>query len=536
MKNKLHLVIIVFLSISCIQFKPVTTQPGVHKKFPYHVKTTKSFPISELNETINYDKNKINLVADYESYFDEHIILYLINDSDEVVEIPAMGGDINIEYEVFFDDSWKRAKKYQSMYCGHSAHTISIPGKHFILVKGYFSKEGNKVQVRYKLYDKNYSITSNIGTGHVNSSMIEFAKYDGISLSYGSFDFIKSIINGQLIPDRQIESIRRSAIWQLQRFDPDSSIKILRNILYSKNLNIDDFKSAFDVLNRISPIENLAYTKQKIYDDDFQHRSALFKVVNDFTREEYYNTEPYLEKNKRKYALRDSLLKRSTIVISSNRSRLKKSGKTPAIKPLWLKDSTLHSYIKKQIFEYDDPSINNFIKIYCYFNNPDTKNFLNSLAHNYDIPKELRNLGSGLIRHHFDNDKFLIDFKFTVIDTIQKINGFPLFLEVYNISDEKIEFTKHNIFDGLFLSLNIKGKNQSYNFDKNDFELTDNQFDTIIINRNESKTIQLSLRRNEVLTSLKKMKVTYSIRGSLLLDSIHDIPNYSINRSGLFSN
>lgn len=538
LKRILTIILIIFLSSSCIQLLQEKTIPSLHKHFHNNLKTTKASPISQLNENITYDKNKINLIADYKSYFNEHIILYLINDTFEDVEIPAVGRDINIEYEVYVDNLWLRAKKYQVMHCGNSANTMTIPAQHFILVKGYFSKEGTKVKVRYKLYDKKYSVVSNIGIGYVEDSMIEFAKYDGLSLYYGSFDFVKSIALGEQLPERSTESTRNKAIRYLQWFEADSSEQVLLNLVNDKDLEKEYFDAAFEVLAKFNPRMALRIAHDKIIDHSFTNRIILLSRVaklmgNDLSRKKS------LENFKRSLLL-DTLVFKSVNIYKNISEEFIKRKKESEMESIWLSDTTIFNYISYKRFDLKDPAIIEIIKIYSCYQQPDLNSFLKIVLHNHNIDEKIKLSAEALLRQHFRNTSFYVRFEFTkniddspITQYTDYSLTFPLNLIIFNLSDQTLEFSSEDLINGLTLSLKFNDLKYEKRFEKMDFELiTPFQYQYEIAPKNELK-FSFNLIENIFADSIEYRSYHYHLEGSLYLPEISEIPFYTSSSNSL---
>lgn len=518
MKKIINIFFLLSITASCTQFGIKNkTFPEQYKKFNRHLMTTDPFPISQLPKTVPYKINELSLFADYNSIYNENVIVYLINNTDTTIQLSARGSDIKLEKEVFINGAWKRAKKYSKLYCGNSSKKLVVPANHFILVKGFFSKDGNKSKVRYKLYEEKYSAISNIGLGKVTESMIEFAKYDKISLTYGSFDFIKSVALGIQQPSRGKEMTRTTAIYQLTRFSPDSSIKVLLSLLDQKDLEDDFFDAAYSTLNRIDHNSALSFTKHKLNSEDFPQKHILLRRLENIMEDEFRQAKYSFLRTRPNYTIRNSQLYKKPGIQDTSFMESKK---------IWLSDEEIYRYFNRKRFDYYDPFFDYNIRIFSYYEEPETENFLKTLFYKNEINKESKWEILRLLSRFSMNRKFLLDYQFTTVDSVQKLYTLPLSITVHNISNESLKFTSKDFLEGLFMTLEIDDIKFQAIYIKDDFIPSELPPDTIEIEPLGNQKFQFTLSEDDIDKIPKNSKFYFIFQGSIILSKIHDHPFY----------
>lgn len=153
----------------------------------------------------------ISLLADFDNASNRGVVLYIVNRSGSDISIPTQDGDVYAKLETRVtssadddEDQWRRAQKHWYGWCGMSYYSRTITNESFITAVGYAPGKGELGRVRYRLYNEvdSLRLTSNEGTGLVDSEDLTAARNDSMAIRHGDIDIdiVKDVLT-RLKPD-----------------------------------------------------------------------------------------------------------------------------------------------------------------------------------------------------------------------------------------------------------------------------------------------------------------------------------------------
>lgn len=162
---------------------PIAEADEVMPSAKFQEQTSKPIPNADLPSHIHPDPgSEISLVADYGAKVAQGIPLYVINSSDQGVDLPTQDGDLFIRLEAKLPEGeWRRAQAHISSWCGNSYYALSLkPGEHVRLF-GYVPENGLPGEIRYTFY-RGDSISTASHQGLYLPADIEDAHTDEMSI------------------------------------------------------------------------------------------------------------------------------------------------------------------------------------------------------------------------------------------------------------------------------------------------------------------------------------------------------------------
>ncbi len=296
-----------------------------------------ALPISTLPKEISASEGQLTLYADYSKSSEKSVQLYLINRTEHRVAFSSQDSDLYTKLEALTENGiWERAQTHVGSDCGNSySHRILRPNEYFRFA-GYFPSEGEERPIRYRLLrdyalivddgtdeqqvsHKHYKkdlrelpikLVTNEGTGRVSSANIEAAKRDGWAASFGTFETVRDLAMGIIIPNTR-GSDRSAAVQALGRFPTNESLALLKDFLtdpdpnippaamsgiskmgldfepadqlYQELLRSDDAKLKFLAIvaleQRVASPAVIQFAKDQLSDDDFYVRIAAMRIL-----------------------------------------------------------------------------------------------------------------------------------------------------------------------------------------------------------------------------------------------------------------
>lgn len=190
--------------------------------------------------------------------------LYLINRTEHRIAFFSQDDDLYTKLEAQTErGTWERAQTHAYSGCGNSYHHRILRPNEYFRFAGYLPSEGEERPIRYRLLQdmalilddstderqishKYYKrelkelpiqLVSNEGRGRVLSSNIEAAKRDGLAASFGTFETVRDIANGIIVP--QTNGLDRfNAVVALGRFPTTESLSLLKHFLNDSDPHI----------------------------------------------------------------------------------------------------------------------------------------------------------------------------------------------------------------------------------------------------------------------------------------------------------
>ncbi len=134
--------------------------------------------IEKLPKNVVAPDGQLTLFADYDDVWQNHIVLYLVNKTDNEVNVPAQDSDLYVKLESRTNEGdWVRAQTHQSSSCGNSYHTLVLKPNTFISLLGFLPSKGRKQTARYKFCNL-LQLESNVGEVLIDDQIINEAAKD----------------------------------------------------------------------------------------------------------------------------------------------------------------------------------------------------------------------------------------------------------------------------------------------------------------------------------------------------------------------
>lgn len=213
---------------SAIKYVPVST-PDQVRRF---------FPIVPLPERVIAPEGKLTIFADFALQSASGIPIYIVNRTDEVVELSQQDDDfyLKLEYESA-TGVWTRAQSHRYSRCGNSYHSTGLPPGQFVVTTGYQPSAGNLMNTRYRIGGG--SRISNAGLAIACPTEAEAAARDEMAIRNGDFAFVRKVALGEIetSPD-----LRRNALYRLGslKTDADKVREVLRTLTKDADKQISD--------------------------------------------------------------------------------------------------------------------------------------------------------------------------------------------------------------------------------------------------------------------------------------------------------
>lgn len=169
-------------------------------------------PIAKLPDQIEHEDGRFAIYADYENQQAGFLTLFLINATDEPIELPAQDGDVYIKQEAKLGDKWVRSQPHRYSWCGNSYVPLRpIPAGHFLRYPSLFygwappveNPDGEKrmqLPVRYRFYtEKRHEVISNVGEVPVSPALIRIADSDAMAIKFAGVEKLADYASGNRV-------------------------------------------------------------------------------------------------------------------------------------------------------------------------------------------------------------------------------------------------------------------------------------------------------------------------------------------------
>jgi hypothetical protein len=394
------------------------------------------FHVIGKNETIDFlpthvpppSEGVLTLYADYSKTWNGYILLYLINATDDSINLKSEDGDVYIKLEAWDAASyqWVRAQHHVYSWCGNSYGTIALHARSFLTYRGMFPTDlsGDQMRIRYRLYNAlNAPVVSNASTAHVSEEMIRDARFDLMSISQGDSAFVTGIALGSITTPTEEkghylpEYVRFRAIEQLIRFPSEGTVRslegvasngllsdyfrraalttlgrlkdglgrqALQRLLGNTRMSGELYKSAFEALNGASKADAIKLAQALCTDRQFAHRREVFQVLSNALRLE--NEGERIESLYKEWWQRDSVQFIKSYGTRFDKAIAKHRSFNPSHYKFYLLDSTLYQCISSLRNDLSDPAIEDVIVCYAEFRTPDRADYLDSILQDPHLP------------------------------------------------------------------------------------------------------------------------------------------------------
>lgn len=582
---RIYFIIISVFLVSCSTYQKVYDQNVVNKFQGFeNYKYTDPKPLSNLPQEIIAPDSQLTLYADYNSIYNNSILIYVINRTGEKITFPTEGSLYTMQEILSDDGRWERAEPHYYSGCGNSYSSITLKNNEYLICKGYYPEEGEESIIRYRFYNReNTNTFSNEGYGFYNEDNYERAKWDKMAIFNGDYDFLSKIaLNEITIPDGEIckeGNIRRTAISCLTKFNDEKTFNLISYLLFDdQNTNELDKKflirtfphwkdeRKISLLSRLisdstisseffrdrlwalcycSRQEGKKYIQQHISDKASPFRSILLnqltvEITNDFGD---YNRKKLWESDSLNiiaqsdsFALR--YLKRE---VDTDPKQFDSYRNPPGADRLWYSDTVLFNYLNSVKYDYSDPSYKGIISAYGAYRNEYSKEFFKNLLKNTSLPKSILERAQQQYEFYFRNMIFAISCE---IDQNKYRNSdflnLPVKIRVRNLSNNDINISLEEIYKGLKAEIIIRGDQDSIKFNTDDF--IQNKFDlqdstsNFLIQKSRSifTTFNLPVKK-EFIDNVKYplKRIGLEIKMELLIEKLTDIPARTDQRTSL---
>jgi hypothetical protein len=167
------------------------------------------------------------------------ISVFLINDTDEQLQVPAQDGDIHLKLEVRLDGKWQRAQCHGDSWCGNSYGTRTLAARSYVIIQGYQPTPGRRAKVRYAIYNGSSDrLTSAEFDGVYAPDDVAMSGYDSLAMREAELPKLRKVLLRQDAPtlmpgNYTINTMRRSAWYGILRgyHDRSSALEVAGEVL-----------------------------------------------------------------------------------------------------------------------------------------------------------------------------------------------------------------------------------------------------------------------------------------------------------------
>ncbi|HCN76376.1 MAG TPA: hypothetical protein DIT13_04170 [Verrucomicrobiales bacterium] len=167
------------------------------------------------------------------------ISVFLINDTDEQLQVPAQDGDIYLKLEVNLEGKWQRAQCHGDSWCGNSYGTRTLAAHSYVIIQGYQPTPGRRAKVRYAIHNgASDRLTSAKFDGLYAPDDVAMSAYDSLAMREAELSKLRKVLLRQDTPTLMpgsytIDMMRRSAWYGILRggHDRDAALKIAEEVL-----------------------------------------------------------------------------------------------------------------------------------------------------------------------------------------------------------------------------------------------------------------------------------------------------------------
>lgn len=155
---------------------------------------TKAIAVAKLPVHVAREEGKFTLFADFQDQREGQVMLYVINNTDQVREFEAEDYDYYIKQECQDEKgNWVRSQPHVYSTCGNSFYKPRMLARSYLQILGWQPKEGRETKLRYR-FNSDAAVASNVGVGRVADAMVRFAKVDEMGLRIADIETIKSAL------------------------------------------------------------------------------------------------------------------------------------------------------------------------------------------------------------------------------------------------------------------------------------------------------------------------------------------------------
>lgn len=167
------------------------------------------------------------------------ISVFLINDTEETLQIPSQDGDIHLKLEVKLDGKWCRAQYHGDSWCGNSYGTRTLAAHSYVIIQGYQPTSGRRAKVRYAIHNGAADrLTSAEFDGVYAPDDVVISAYDSLAMREAELPKLRKVLLRQDTPNLMvgnytIEAMRRSAWDGILRggHDRNSALEVVEEVL-----------------------------------------------------------------------------------------------------------------------------------------------------------------------------------------------------------------------------------------------------------------------------------------------------------------
>jgi hypothetical protein len=245
----------------------------------------------ELNSLLKWKEGQIGLRAiDYrdDSHHSEikpseagKMTVLLINDTNNVLEVPSQDGDIYLMLQVKLHGKWTRAQHHSDSWCGNSYGTRPLPAHTYVQVFGHQPTTGRFATARFVIKNgAEDALTSPEFDGIYSADDIALSAFDSLAFREASLQELKAFLLRQITPpllpaNASISDLRRSAWESLLsgRHDPSAALKIAKETVAQDQ----SFESSFKDVTEGHLRERQTYVKNTTSNDYYVHGFKIIK-------------------------------------------------------------------------------------------------------------------------------------------------------------------------------------------------------------------------------------------------------------------
>lgn len=276
-------------------------------------------PISKLPENIKCTEGDFSIFADFDNAEGQALTIYIINDTEKKIHLPAQDGDIYIKQEAKLEGQWQRSQPHQYSWCGNSyMRAPSISSKHFAMLstkdnrwasrrKPVENGEKKMLPVRYRFYTElHHDVISNQGEMMVSTELIRLSEFDTMALRFGSVEKLAAVATGEVdVKSLDHMKPKSTAISGLSKY-PGNQVaqsamhKVIKELYHlekdEKRQSHYFAQNALGVVSKIfGPDEAQSIYLGVIKDESFPYRSEALNSLAIGVKEKQSDTEILLE-------------------------------------------------------------------------------------------------------------------------------------------------------------------------------------------------------------------------------------------------
>jgi hypothetical protein len=200
--------------------RQIATIPKGRSRYPYYGWNSES--INRIKPTLLVKPGIVSLIpvgyaTGIEPPKSGQITVFVVNDTNDTLEVPSQDGDIYLMLEVKLDGKWQRAQHYRSSWCGNSYRKLPLPPHSCVQVYGYSPTAGRMATCRYVINNGAANrLMSEEFEDTYSADDVALSQYDMLGLREAPLQTLKAFLLREVTPslldwDDSITDLRATA-------------------------------------------------------------------------------------------------------------------------------------------------------------------------------------------------------------------------------------------------------------------------------------------------------------------------------------